>query len=150
MTSISLRTALVALALSLVACGGGTDTPDAPSPGMDAPVASTSDTNATPDAVASPDAFRADDAPSTGEDAPALADAPSPSDPDAVVIEADGGFEGDVGSIGPGECDTTVECLPTCFRPIRCVKECGGPVTECGCCPCATGSIDSITCGTTD
>jgi hypothetical protein len=141
MTSSFLRAALVGLALSLVACGG-TDTPDAASSGMDAPIASGSDTNPTPDAVTSPDAFSADDAPS-------ILDAASSGDRDAVVIETDAGFEGDAGGIGPGECDTRVECLPTCFRPIRCVKECGGPETECGCCPCATGSIDSITCGTT-
>lgn len=45
----------------------------------------------------------------------------------------------------PGEC-APGPCPMECFRPYRCVTVCGGPIQECGCCPCAAGSIDTITC----
>lgn len=106
------------------------------------------------------DAARANDAGPSDEDAP-LADEDAPLAVDAFValdaheasdafepVDDDAGFEGDAGSIGVGECSITSECLMImCLRPIRCVKECGGPAAECGCCPCAVGSFDSITCG---
>ncbi len=50
----------------------------------------------------------------------------------------------DTGPVGPGECSDS--CTPTCLRAFTCVKECGGPVMNCGCCTCAPGSIDSIGC----
>jgi hypothetical protein len=45
----------------------------------------------------------------------------------------------------PGMCNESA-CTPECFRPYECVTVCGGPATSCGCCQCAEGSIDSITC----
>jgi hypothetical protein len=33
-----------------------------------------------------------------------------------------------------------------CFRAIQCVKMCGGPVVQSGCCPCPAGTFDDITC----
>ena len=33
-----------------------------------------------------------------------------------------------------------------CFRAIECVEQCGGPVLSSGCCPCAEGTFDSISC----
>jgi hypothetical protein len=45
------------------------------------------------------------------------------------------------GSAGASDC-TTIQC----FRAIDCVEYCGGPVLESGCCPCATGTFDSIQC----
>jgi hypothetical protein len=33
-----------------------------------------------------------------------------------------------------------------CFRAINCVKECGGPVVQSGCCPCPAGTFDDISC----
>lgn len=62
--------------------------------------------------------------------------------PDAGV---DGGPRSDAGPIGAGECSEG-PCPPECFRAYTCVRVCGGPETICGCCPCAAGSIDSITC----
>lgn len=51
----------------------------------------------------------------------------------------------DARGAAPGMCNPEA-CTPTCFRPIRCVTECGGPVTECGCCACAPGSVDTLEC----
>lgn len=53
----------------------------------------------------------------------------------------------DSGVIPPGECNlASPSCESLCIRPVSCVRECGGPATECGCCSCAAGSIDDITC----
>jgi hypothetical protein len=39
------------------------------------------------------------------------------------------------------------ECgIPECFRAVQCVSECGGAVLSSGCCPCAEGTFDSISC----
>jgi hypothetical protein len=36
--------------------------------------------------------------------------------------------------------------IPECFRAVECVTECGGAVVSSGCCPCAEGTFDSISC----
>jgi len=36
--------------------------------------------------------------------------------------------------------------LTECFRNVECVVSCGGPVVQSGCCPCPSGSFDSIQC----
>ncbi len=122
---------------------GGTVETDTGTPAIDAPLAV--DAHSVNDAPVTPgeDAFNAGDG-SVG------VDAPEPGETDAAVVESDAGFRGDAGSIGAGECNLTVECPPTCFRAITCVKECGGPETACGCCPCAAGSMDAIGCSAAD
>jgi hypothetical protein len=151
MTQTSLRSVALCTLL-LGACSQGTETLDT---GAAAP-----DAVGAVDAFAGDDAFAPSDAPPPSGDAPvAPRDAPGSDDAfvsgdaagsdDAAIVppDPDGGFAGDTGTIGAGECDATA-CTPTCFRAITCVKECGGPATECGCCACATGSFDAITCGT--
>lgn len=152
MSTLRLLTAL-ALTLGLAGCpqtGSTADTGSAPGP----------------DAHAAEDAFVADEADAfvpgadahvetdafvPGADAHVAADAfvqlDAHVEADAFVApDPDAGFRGDAGVIDPGECDPTA-CTPTCFRPITCVKVCGGPETACGCCACATGSFDPIGCG---
>lgn len=34
-----------------------------------------------------------------------------------------------------------------CFRAVECVERCGGPVLQSSCCPCPSGTFDSIECG---
>jgi hypothetical protein len=140
---------ILSLVLSLGACEQGSTGTDTGPAATDTGGVGETDTGTPIDAPVAVDAPLAIDAPSA-TDAPAV-----PSD-DAFVVaddatppgESDAGFRGDAGSIGAGECDMRAECPPTCFRAVTCVKECGGPETECGCCPCAPGSIDAITCGT--
>ena len=132
------------LLLSLTACGGGTATDDAATTGLDAPAALDATSNGDDAASTSSDdaaSTSSDDAASTSSD-----DAASTSSDDAAT-QPDAAPEGDAGTIGAGECDPTA-CTPTCFRAITCVKECGGPATACGCCACAAGSFDAISCGT--
>jgi hypothetical protein len=43
---------------------------------------------------------------------------------------------------GPADCE-----MFQCIRPIECVETCGGPVLKSGCCPCDSGTFDSIECG---
>lgn len=38
------------------------------------------------------------------------------------------------------------KCTPECFEGMACVTACGGPVTWCGCCNCAAGSIRTTSC----
>ena len=35
---------------------------------------------------------------------------------------------------------------PTCVVANECVAECGGEVTNCGCCPCAAGTMNARDC----
>lgn len=139
--------AILSLVLSLGACEQGSTSTDTGASSdttpLDAPVAIDAPSAIDAPVAPSDDAFDALDGTTSG-------DAPAPGEIDAAVVESDGGFRGDAGSIGAGECDMRAECPPTCFRPVTCVKECGGPETECGCCPCAPGSIDAISCGATD
>jgi hypothetical protein len=89
-------------------------------------------------------------------DAPPSDDAATPIVDDASVRDTGvdtgtsaldtGATARDTGPAAPGMCDATA-CTPTCFRPITCVTVCGGPVTMCGCCACAAGSVDTSTCG---
>lgn len=74
------------------------------------------------------DAFTAADA-FTSADAPAAADAP----------------RRDARGAAAGMCNPEA-CTDTCLVAIRCVTECGGPVTECGCCACAPGSVEAASC----
>jgi hypothetical protein len=92
----------------------------------------------------------------TGDAAPDTGGADAPADAPADTGTTDGAADtgstdaapdtGDA-SIPPGECveDATL-CTETCLRPYSCVTVCGGPAVDCGCCPCAAGSIDDITC----
>jgi hypothetical protein len=34
----------------------------------------------------------------------------------------------------------------SCVRAVDCVKKCGGPVVQTGCCPCPAGTVDSLDC----
>lgn len=64
--------------------------------------------------------------------------------------DTDGGEAADAGTDAgapPGPACAAGPCPPECFRAVSCVAVCGGPVIDCGCCGCAEGSIDSITCG---
>lgn len=36
--------------------------------------------------------------------------------------------------------------ITECFRAVQCVAKCGGPVLQSGCCPCPSGTFDSIAC----
>jgi hypothetical protein len=36
--------------------------------------------------------------------------------------------------------------IEECYRAVRCVEECGGPVVQSGCCPCPEGSFDDLEC----
>ena len=133
-----MKRSLFALALLLTACPPG-ETADA---GVDAPVP-TPDTTV----VSMPDAF--------GSDMGVLPDAPPdapPASPDAPLdggsdVGVDAGADAGAG-VPPGVCGPA--CTPTCFRPIDCVTVCGGPVTHCGCCACAPGSMDTLGCGASE
>jgi len=51
------------------------------------------------------------------------------------------------------ECGCGCRKLPTCeniqcIRAVNCVKTCGGPVVQSGCCPCPPPSFDDIVCRT--
>ncbi len=64
--------------------------------------------------------------------------------------DTDGGEAVDAGADAgapPAPACAAGPCPPECFRAVSCVAVCGGPVIDCGCCGCAEGSIDSITCG---
>lgn len=128
------RAHLSSLVLALlVACSGGIEDTDA---GRDA---------GRVEMDAGRDAGELTDA---GRDAGADAGEPADAGRDAGADAGrDAGGQPDAAGVPPGECDTTSPlCDAPCFRPISCVRACGGPVTECGCCPCATGSIDTIAC----
>lgn len=147
MSTLRLLTSL-SLTLVLAACPQTGSAPDTGMLGPDAHAGDDAFAPGEPDAhvVVEADAFV------PGADAHTESDALVPGDdahaePDAFVPpEPDAGFRGDAGAIDPGECDPTA-CTPTCFRPITCVKVCGGPETACGCCACAAGSFDPIGCG---
>lgn len=137
-----------ALALLIGACSGGTTppTPDASS-GMDA---AAHDASAAPEDAASSDSGSASDDAGSSDAGNASEDAGSSDDAgaeDAGSSSDDAGSAQDAGhgEIPPGEC-APGPCPMECFRAVRCVSECGGPVTECGCCSCAPGSVDAITC----
>ena len=139
---MTLRITLVALALvSLVGC------PDSSGSDAGRDAAAALDTPATLDTPAA-------------LDTPALADTGTMVEDDAPPVDAfvtaSGDASGDAHVAGdaftrdtrgalPGMCNPEA-CTPTCFRNVQCVTECGGPVTECGCCACATGSMDAIGC----
>lgn len=57
----------------------------------------------------------------------------------AITIDC-GGDGGTSGASSGGDCGE-------CFRPITCVKECGGEVLQSGCCPCPSGTMDEMNCG---
>jgi hypothetical protein len=90
-----------------------------------------------------PDAGRDDDAGMSDTDA-------GMSDTDAGMTDTDAGMttDRDAGPGGPGMCDEASElCDVMCLRAVSCVTACGQTPTPCGCCPCAEGSFDAITCG---
>jgi hypothetical protein len=125
---------LLLLVLSLPLAGCPDDAPN-DADMFDTPLA---DAPAALDVPATMDAPSADDAP-VATDAPVADDAPT--DTPATV---------DTRVVPPGECADTEPCPPTCLIATSCVTECGGPVTNCGCCPCAEGSINVGTCTATD
>jgi hypothetical protein len=55
---------------------------------------------------------------------------------------------GACGAESPEPSPVPVCGIPECLRAVECVTECGGPVVSSGCCPCAEGTFDSITCPT--
>lgn len=61
------------------------------------------------------------------------------------TVNSNGGSSGS--SSGPGGKGPMIECPPECFRPINCVKTCGGPSLSNGCCPCVEPAFDDIQCG---
>jgi hypothetical protein len=135
---------IVTCGLLLAGCPGDSGTsPDAPvaldaRPAVDAPAApdapALTDAPEALDTNASIDAPSALDAPTTPSDAPVPSDAPAR----------------DARGIPPGQCEETSPlCAVLCLVTVSCVTECGGPITECGCCPCAAGSISAATCGST-
>jgi hypothetical protein len=96
------------------------------------------------------DSATGDAAPDTGgADAPADTGSTDTGTTDGAADTGSTDAAPDTGdaSIPPGECveDATL-CTETCLRPYSCVTVCGGPAVDCGCCPCAAGSIDDITC----
>ncbi|MCC6877189.1 MAG: hypothetical protein IT378_22985 [Sandaracinaceae bacterium] len=143
-----MRASTLGLALLLVACSGamhGADAgPDA-SPPPDATAGA--DAGGTSDAGGASDAGGTSDAGSTSDAGPARdAGALDAGARDAGPPARDAG-RADAGPIAPGVCDSTSPlCAVLCFRAVTCVTECGGPETECGCCPCAQGSFDPIEC----
>ena len=70
------------------------------------------------------------------------ADAGAPED---ASVMSDAGTPSDAGPPSGSLCQSG-PCPETCFRPYVCVTECGGAETQCGCCPCAAGAIDTIDC----
>ena len=134
------RTVLLFSILGAVACSGDdAGVPDAG--GSDAAVLDAAVLDAAALDAASIDA--------AASDADATADAGVPVD--ARVSDAGGGTDGgaavDGGDIPPGECNTASDqCRAACVRANECVTVCGGPVTNCGCCPCAAGSRDITSC----
>ena len=143
---MTLRIALVALArTSLAGCPDSTPNDagrDAVT--LDAPALNDSAPGTLVDAFAAGDAFATGDAFAAGDAFSADAfSADAFTSGDAFSADA---RTRDARAAAPGMCNPEA-CTPTCFRPIRCVTECGGPVTECGCCECAAGSIDTIGCG---
>ena len=67
---------------------------------------------------------------------------------DAFASDAASGSDAptrDARGAAAGMCNPEA-CTDTCLVAIRCVAECGGPVTECGCCACAAGSMDAASC----
>lgn len=113
---------LIALSMTLAGCPD--DMPD-DTENYDTPLADAPAPLDTP----SMDAPSDDDAPST--DAPVASDVPPMTDTRVIP---------------PGECADSEPCPPTCLIETSCVTECGGPVTSCGCCPCAPGSVDAMSC----
>jgi hypothetical protein len=59
----------------------------------------------------------------------------------AALLGACGAETPEPNPVPPAACD-----IPECFRAVECVAECGGPILSSGCCPCAEGTVDSITC----
>jgi hypothetical protein len=88
---------------------------------------STSDDGGRPDSLALPDVAAVPDANLVPDVRPGDAAAETSAD------------------LPPGAC-ASGSCAPECFRAVNCVAVCGGPVTYCGCCSCAAGSIDTFTC----
>ncbi len=135
MRSILLLASLTTLLLAL----GGCPEPTEP----------THDARVSLDAYTPSDAASAaDDAASAADDAASLPDDAASAADDAASLPDDAASAADDASSGPrpGECGRG-PCPPECFRAVSCVTVCGGPVTECGCCGCAEGSIDTIACG---
>jgi len=122
------------LSLALAGCPDDTGTTDTGTDPVDAPT--TMDVPATVDAPVA-----TDDVPATTDaalaDAPTEDDAPATTDAPALL---------DTRVIPPGECNESEPCPPTCIIANSCVSECGGPVTNCGCCPCAEGSVNVLSC----
>ena len=59
------------------------------------------------------------------------------------VTPGNGGTIGNGGKTGTGGDCGLIEC----FRAVECVQSCGGPIVSSGCCPCAAGTFDRISCG---
>lgn len=95
-----------------------------------------------------PNKGRADVAvpPDSHNDTPSNDDASLATDvvPDGAGEVAEAAIDGRA-DIAPGNCSLD-QCTPECLDGMACVTACGGPVTWCGCCPCAAGSIRSNTC----
>ncbi len=150
------------LSISLVGCSGASGGEDAGSDGgrvemdagrdagrADAGPRDAGAVDAGSDAGEASDAGTdAGEAIDAGTDAGEASDAGS----DAGVIDAGAADAGrdagrDAGSVPPGECDTTSPlCSTFCLVAVNCVRACGGPVTSCGCCPCAPGSMNAFEC----
>ena len=47
---------------------------------------------------------------------------------------------------GCGESKSGACPIEECYRLIRCVEECGGPVIQSSCCACPEGSFDAVSC----
>lgn len=66
------------------------------------------------------------------------------------------GVEGSVCCLAPASsagdepgaaCREDAECQAIqCVRAVTCVRACGEPAVSCGCCPCADGYTDAISC----
>ncbi|MCA9631166.1 MAG: hypothetical protein KC766_26065 [Myxococcales bacterium] len=56
------------------------------------------------------------------------------------------GGAGGVGGTSMGGSAGDDGCLPECFAPTQCVKQCGDVPEDYGCCPCPEGYVDVLTC----
>ncbi len=141
--------AALAVAGVVVACSGRDDPPGGTDAGIDGGSgdAGQRDGSVGTDAAAPLDAgMRTDGA--VGLDAALPADGGVGVDGGGAGdagVPVDAGAGADASGAAPGMC-APGPCPMECFRAVSCVTVCGGPVTPCGCCACAAGSIDTIGC----
>lgn len=136
--------------------GSGTDGSDASSGGSDDdPAPGADDDGADDDGADDDGAGSSNTDPGDSSDPIGAAGAPGTTDDDP---DGPNTSMGGSGSVDPEPSATGDDPEPDmtppeedceqiqCFRAIKCVEVCGGPVLAASCCPCAEGTFDSIEC----